>query len=83
MPVVVAELADGRRILVHALRVDCGRSRSSTDRAEARVAHLCKQIEYCRPRSAGPSSEALESDRAPRDEALAADDLVEDVGRDR
>ncbi len=50
MPVVVAELVDGRRIVVQALRVDLGPLHN--DKAEARVERLCKQLEDQRPRPA-------------------------------
>lgn len=50
MPVVVAELVDGRRIVVQALRVDYGPFKAK--QAEARVRHLCQEIERRRPAAA-------------------------------
>jgi Bacterial PH domain len=47
MPVVVAELADGRRLVVQALRVDYGPFKNKE--AEAKVHHVCEQIERQRP----------------------------------
>ena len=49
MPVVEAELSDGRRIVVHALRVDLGPLRNQE--AQERAENLCRQIEARRPRA--------------------------------
>ncbi len=49
IPVVVAERADGGRVMLNALRVDYGPFR--TKDAEARVHRLCEELERCRPSS--------------------------------
>lgn len=49
IPVVVAELVDGRRVVLDALRVD--RGPFGTEEAQAHVRRLCDELERCRPRS--------------------------------
>lgn len=51
VPVVVAELSDGRSVTVDALRVDHGRLAGERDRD--RVADLCREIETYRPAEFG------------------------------